>query len=163
MTWNLLDETLKTLPDIDTRKQYLHVNAGIVKNADFENGLVKILDKKENLLTPQESEACTGLMRAVEVDSEKDPRENKENENVPDDFASVILKKRQKLCPVTKYVDCRFLLPTSNLLERFFSTAGYASSDLRQRLLPANLEEQLFLKINKRYWDQKTVNCALSS
>ena len=81
----------------------------------------------------------------------------------PDDFASVILKKRQKLCPVTKYVDCRFLLPTSNLLERFFSTAGYASSDLRQRLLPANLEEQLFLKINKRYWDQKTVNCALSS
>ena len=88
---------------------------------------------------------------------------NAENENVPDNFASVILKKRQKLCPVTKYVDCRFLLPTSNLLERFFSTAGYASSDLRQRLLPANLEEQLFLKINKRYWDQKTVNCALSS
>ena len=52
------------------------------------------------------------------------------------------------------FVECEltrkyFKLPTSNLLERFFSTAEYAYSDLPQNLLPQNLEMQLFLKINK--------------
>ena len=73
------------------------------------------------------------------------------------DFASQILAKRAKN-EQTPYVDTRFILPTSNILERFFSCAGTAASDLRLRLSPVNLEEQLYLKINHRFWDLKTVN-----
>ena len=57
-----------------------------------------------------------------------------------------------------KYMDLRFILPTSNIVERLFSSAGYAYNDMRKALIPANLEEQFFLKANKKYWDQKTVN-----
>ena len=44
----------------------------------------------------------------------------------------------------------------------FFSSNGIASSDFRQRLNPTNLEEQLYLKTNKRFWDIGTVNDILS-
>ena len=33
-------------------------------------------------------------------------------------------------------MNCQFLQPTSNLIERCFSMAGYTSSDYRQRITP---------------------------
>ena len=78
------------------------------------------------------------------------------------DFARSIIKKRRVTMPVKKYESCKFILPTSDLVERFFSSAGYALSDLRNRLLPSNLELQLFLKVNKRFWDKKTVQNAMN-
>ena len=82
--------------------------------------------------------------------------QNPENES---DFVASIIKKRKIATGVSRsqprYMDSHFLLPTSNLLERFFSTADY--SELRQNLLPQNLEMQLFLKINKKYWDNEFV------
>ena len=74
------------------------------------------------------------------------------------DFASAVLAKRQKQSSLLKYVSCKFLLPTSNVLERFFSSAGFAYDELRQNLLPMRLEQQLFLKYNKKHWDLSTVN-----
>ena len=43
-------------------------------------------------------------------------------------------------------------------LKRFFSSAGYAYDELRQNILPAKLEQQLFLKFNKKFWDLTLVN-----
>ena len=58
----------------------------------------------------------------------------------------------------TKYLDLRFIVPTSNLCERFFSVAGYALDDRRKRLLPSNLESQLFLNQNARLWGVEEVH-----
>ena len=66
------------------------------------------------------------------------------------------------LSPTARIIRSPNFLPTSNILERFFSSAGIASSDFRQRLNPTNLEEQLYLKTNKRFWDIRTVNDVLS-
>ena len=55
----------------------------------------------------------------------------------------------------------KFLEPTSNRIERFFSAAGYSLGDLRQSITPLHLEEQLFLKANARMWNVETVNDAL--
>ena len=38
-----------------------------------------------------------------------------------------------------------------------FSVAGFTFTDFRQKLSPVNLEEQLFLKVNKRFWDAKVI------
>ena len=46
----------------------------------------------------------------------------------------------------------------TNLKNRFFSVAGYAYNDLRKSLLPINLEMQLFLKVNHRFWNESTVD-----
>ena len=44
------------------------------------------------------------------------------------------------------------------ICSRFFSTAEYAYSELRQNLLPQNLEMQLFLKINKKFCDNELLS-----
>ena len=70
------------------------------------------------------------------------------------DFASLLIKKRRLQVSsqkVSEYERLKFLLPTSNILERFFSFATYSFSDLRQKLLPMNLEMQLFLKVNEKF------------
>ena len=55
-------------------------------------------------------------------------------------------------------MDSRFLLPTSNMVERFFSLAGFTFIDNRQRLTLANFEMQLFLKLNRKFWDEEHVS-----
>ena len=75
-----------------------------------------------------------------------------------DDFAMILLLKKRKLDRNARYMNTTFILPTSNIAERFFSCATYALNDLRQSLSPTNLELHLFLKINRRLWDEKLVS-----
>ena len=51
------------------------------------------------------------------------------------------------------YQDVSFTLPTSNVVERLFSTAKFVFSELRRSLLPRNSEMLLFLKLNRDLWD----------
>ena len=60
--------------------------------------------------------------------------------------------------PKTDCMDSRYLLPTSNMVERFFSLTGFTFGDYRQRLTPANFEMQLFLKLNREVWDEELVS-----
>ena len=78
-----------------------------------------------------------------------------------DDFASMILKKRAKVTTSSDF-DLHFLLPTSSLLDRFFSVAGLALTNLRQRLTPEHLEQQFFLKANSKLWNIHTVSKVLN-
>ena len=78
---------------------------------------------------------------------------------------NLLIKKRKLQLSsqkVSEYESLKFLLPTSNILERFFSSATYSFSDLRQKLLPMNLEMQLFLKVNEKFWDENLVSQALN-
>ena len=70
-------------------------------------------------------------------------------------FPSGILERRAKRAAISKDCDC-FSIPTRNVLERFFSLAGFTSSNLRHGLNPCNLEEQLFLKTNQCFWIVET-------
>ncbi len=51
-----------------------------------------------------------------------------------------------------------FLLPSSNIVERFVSAAGYTFNDYRKNLLPMNLEVQLFLEVNRRFRNENLVD-----
>jgi hypothetical protein len=42
-------------------------------------------------------------------------------------------------------------------LESFFSIADYTLGDRRLAILPTHIEEQLFLKINRHFWNAKAV------
>ena len=145
--------TLSEVLHLDGSDKYLSATARIIRSPNFESGIVKIQDGKEKEMTTDEQLACKNLRKHIVVEED--------NPDTCDDFASMILNKK-KHTPSTKYADTRFILPTSNILERFFSSAGIASSDFRQRLNPTNLEEQLYLKTNKRFWDIRTVNDVLS-
>ncbi|KAG2760167.1 hypothetical protein PC116_g25135 [Phytophthora cactorum] len=47
-----------------------------------------------------------------------------------------------------------------NVAERFFSQAGMVLSPLRQAMAPTQLENIIFLKMNRRFWNMATVQAA---
>ena len=57
-----------------------------------------------------------------------------------------------------KYTDARLILSTTDLFERFFSSAGFAYGEHRQSLLPVSFEMQSFLKCNQSLWNEETVS-----
>ena len=152
----LFDELLKQITELNEYHNHLHSDSSVVKCVDFENAIVKIQDSNEDKMTGSEKLTVQDLeIETVEVSS-------KENV-VPDDFAFQILKKRAKMDCKSKYVNTKFLLGTSNIVERFFSTAGLSYTDYRQSLTPAHLEEQLFLKLNHRFWNHETVHKVMTN
>ena len=119
---------------------YLCQTANITLNHTFENAVVKLLSSSDDNLENDEKEAAEKLkknnQRVEAVDNEKD------------DFSQTIIKKRrQSIHAESRYVICKYILPTANLVERFFSTAGYVYSYLRQPISPSNLKFNFFSKL----------------
>ena len=81
--------------------------------------LLKILEGRENEMKMTEKVQRGRLKKVEDDDSDSVTEENE------DDFASAVLQKRRKRCGESIYMNCQFLQPTSNLIERFFSMAGY--------------------------------------
>ena len=119
---------------------------------------MKASNESDENLTLQENLAVKKLRLHVQKVEEI----GKENE-VPFDFATEILRTRRSERRSDKNMDCRFLVPTSNLMERLFSRAGYAYDDMRWKIQLIYLEEQLFLMSNKRLWDLSFVNEVLNA
>jgi hypothetical protein len=80
---------------------------------------------------------------------------DQEVEEVIIPVASVLPHYRRRL-NTTKCMDLRFIYPTSNICERFFSAAGKCYSEIRRSLSESNLEAQLFLKFNSSFWGSST-------
>ena len=57
-----------------------------------------------------------------------------------------------------EYTEAHFILSTSDLLEKFASRAGFAYGEHRQKLLPVNLERQLFLNCYQSPWNKENVS-----
>jgi hypothetical protein len=69
-------------------------------------------------------------------------------------FAERALKQQrvQDKTEGSKYINTRFLLPTSCVVERFFSLAKRVFSPHRRRLSTKTLEALLFLNQNRQLW-----------
>ena len=87
------------------------------------------------------------------------------NDNLSEDraststsFADSLLEaKRQKLSKgPTCYLE--WIKTTSNIVERLNSRAKLVFETSRHRLSPGSLEENLFLYVNKRFWDISVVD-----
>lgn len=51
-----------------------------------------------------------------------------------------------------KYVDLRFMVPTSNMCEVLVSVARSVLNERRVSTLPNNFECQLFVRVNQEFW-----------
>ena len=110
-------KTLKKFPELDRNNEYIVKDASIVKSKHFENGIIKILEGRENEMKMTEKVQCGRLKKVEDDDSDSVTEEN------GDDFASAVLQKWRKRCGDSIYMNCQFLQPTSNLIERFFRVA----------------------------------------
>ena len=83
-----------------------------------------------------------------------------ETDEENEDFAQTILKKPRR-DKESNYLSCKFVLPTSNLLERFFALPDL--HEMRQSISPCHREEQLYLKVNNKFWNETLVNTIVNS
>ena len=136
-------------PQLD---RYCSKNARIIHSESYEDAIVKIQNGEESTLTNSECESVEMLTKNCNVQVTT-------IDNYPEegDFAANLLKRRKRDQRVGKsaYQPLDFLLPTSNLIERFFSSATFTYFALRQKLLPMNAEMQVFLKVNKAFWNEE--------
>lgn len=72
------------------------------------------------------------------------------------DFVTQAFKKRRVEASST-YIDTKFLLPTSNHVERLFSLCKRVYAPNRRSLTPETFEALVFLKTNKNMWSVRTV------
>ena len=150
----LFDRFLSTYGEPEFAEN-LRQYAEIVHSKSFENAIVKLLSKQEEELNEEEKQDVTVLLIK---DGYPAPEFVDSDEN---DFVVKCLKKRRMKMAAelkkAKYTDARFFLSTSDLLERFSSSAGFAYGEHRQSLPPVNLEMQLFLNCNQSLWNEETV------
>ena len=140
----LFDDVIKSHP---WTSKYLASDASIVYDVVFESAITKIQKKNERFVT--EEVLALKMMK-------KNEDEQASATSTSDDLAQNIIKKKRMCDSGSHYEGNICVLPTSNIVERFFNTAGIALSDYGHRLLPANMEYQLILKYNCRLWDKKT-------
>lgn len=147
---SLFETVLEEYPNMADR---LSSTAKIIHDPTFESAICKILNKEFDRMSESERNSVRHLLL------EENVSHNEEHE----DFSTLSLgerglKKRKLLGNSSKYMDVRFIRPTSNISERLFSTAGYALSDRRKDILPMNFERQIFIHGNTKLWGISDVN-----
>jgi hypothetical protein len=143
------DTILEEFSDKDI-EFYLSPNAQIIKFPDFENGIVKIMSGNQSVMTENEIKACSKFKVLDCV-----PCESARNLN---SFESAIKKRKLQVVLAKKeYMDLSYILATSNIVERLFSTCKYVISDHRKSLLPKTSEAIIMLKANRKFWNYELV------
>jgi hAT family C-terminal dimerisation region len=126
-------------------KEYLDMDAQIVNNKDFENGIVKVINGNA-VLTEQECQALKRL-RVEEVTDWQDVYSSSTN---PAEYGKKMLEQARKRRRLNKstYTDLSLIPISSNTVERFFSQVKLNLNNLRNSLLPSTLETIMFIKMN---------------
>ena len=119
--------------------QHLSANAIIVHSPVFETAICKLLDGNEQLTE-------------VEVEKLKDFKFANPEPAIQLSFAGQFFKRPR----LQFYADPKYIPPTSNHVEQFFSACGLVFTTLRQSIKPENLETVMFLKFNSDLWDART-------
>jgi DNA-binding transcriptional ArsR family regulator len=140
----LFDAIIAEHPNLS---RHLSPTADIVHSPHFESGLVKVSRDGDNCSLSRPEKLA---LEKLKIDRTTNPSPQKDMS-----FAERALKRvrvQEKI-----YQNVSFICPTSNVVERLFSTAKLVFSDLRRSLLPRNLEMLLFLKLNRDLWDLRLV------
>jgi hypothetical protein len=62
-------------------------------------------------------------------------------------------RQRQEGSYNDRFGNLEFIPPTSNIVERLWSTTKFTFNDLRKRMKPETLEMLICLRANRRLWD----------
>ena len=125
----------------------------IINNPNFENGILKILDGREDEMTRAEKSACTVFLKDPDGDQQTEA-ELAEEEDVG--YAASILRTSQQAKrargSVSAYKEVDHVSPQTVIVERLFGKAKHIMSPLRRKMDPDSLNMLLFLKANRKLW-----------
>ena len=134
---------------------YLQKTNPIVKNNPvFENAIVKIQGRHEDLLNRSERDTVKIFYKSEDDDDNTPPP-------TAMGYAESIIfhaeDKKRKLEFKSKYRNLSYVVSTSNVCERLFSQAKLVMSSLRQSMHPDTLNMILFLKANRHLWSNALI------
>ena len=150
---DMQDETVVRYPELGPK---LSSTAKIIHSVMFETAVYRVQCGDDSSMTECER-ACVRSLLIENPPSSPTPT------SVSDSIVESSKKRRLvgERKPTSRYIDTRFIQPTLNLCERFFSHAGRSASDVRGRLSAENLEAQLFLHFNQDFWGVSDVQRAM--
>ena len=153
---DLFDGVVDEFPDME---RHLNAEATIVVDPELESGIIKVLRNKQSTLDVYE------MARLEKLKKPTIPANDEDNDDIDEvsNFAQRLLKRRRLAAVSHDYLDLTFIPPTSNIVERLFSTAKLILSDQRAAILPFTFEMLLFLKVNSNWWNLQTVDKAMQS
>lgn len=111
----------------------------------FRSGLVKLQERRVTSLTKSTSSDVKTFSK----------RRSQSAWCMSSNSVVVRACKHQKLSLLSwmaTYHDVKYILPTSSIFKLLFSKAGYTLSSCLQRVLPSNIESQLFRVLNYSDW-----------
>lgn len=161
-TTKLLQDQERSLSDVRTifnamllkypeMERHISERGGIVHSPDFENGLVKLQDELWEDLAPEEEFLMLPFLL-----------ENSDVQLIsptkPSSLAAAALKTKKRKIVSCPYINVSQIPPTSNIVERLFSSARLVLTDYRKSMTPYTFECVMFLKFNRSYWDNVLVS-----
>lgn len=152
----LFGSLIEAFPEFNF-EAYLGTDASIVHSKSFEKAIIKIQSGFEAQLDSDEKTSIQSLKvqhnNVMSID---------DNDDSGLSFAECALKRQRKQQEISAYIDTRFLMPTSNHVERLFSMSNRIFSKTRRRLLPRTLEALVFLKQNRGLWNLALVSVVVN-
>jgi hypothetical protein len=154
----VFDSVVQAFPQV-ARK--LGPDADIVHFKNFENGIVKIMfsqlrEEYDPGLTASEELEMAPFFQSRSITSIPD------SDDIVDvcDFvkqAQLEIKKKAKTAS-SKYINLKWIPPTSNMVERLFSRMKIVFADRRKSMYPQTMETIMMLTCNRDAWNVNDVN-----
>ncbi|ETP51821.1 hypothetical protein F442_03106 [Phytophthora nicotianae P10297] len=138
---------LKELTDVESVSKALQgTNVDLLDVREWFGGLIVIKPQYADYLGPR-----SAIVHSPDFESgcavfEVTSGERPANEDVEGSFVERVEKRRRLAQQEQRYVLLRSVLPTSNMVERFFSIARTTFGHERNGLQPITLEQVLFLR-----------------
>lgn len=142
------------------KDEYIKLQSKHSPDSMFESAVVKIQRDQLDLLTDEEKKACDNLI--VDTCTESQNIGHDVDERHLSMLQIFERRKRRKIISTKVYIDLRFVLGSTAEIERLFSAAGRILTDTRISMTPMLLETLLYLKVNRKYWNFRTVIQAMS-
>ena len=125
----------------------------------FESAVCKVQLGNENDLTPEERAAIQHLLKVR--DPEPEPTTNTDAPGSPG-FLGKMNQKMEKIDAAAEmtgsaYVNLDFILASTAEIERIWSMAKYILVQQHRGMLPKRFECLLFLKYNRRFWNERMI------
>jgi len=153
----VFDSVVQAFPQV-ARK--LGPDADIVHFKNFENGIVKIM------FSQLREEYDPGLTASEELEMAPFLNNRCMTTSIPDaddivdvcDFVKQAQLEIKKKAASSKYMNLKWIPPTSNMVERLFSRMKIVFADRRKSMYPQTMETIMMLTCNRDAWNVNDVN-----
>lgn len=155
----LFDDVTRRYPHMNHHsRKYLQVDGEIVHSKHFMKSLVMLCrdDESSIIAGSHEEAAVSKFLKVAQQPQGDDVDVAPEPLSYADQIKqSVLLKRKESMqrLPASKYHDVRWISPTTCIVERLFSISRWTLTDNRSATTPEHFEQQIYLRINKQYWD----------